>query len=391
MISMDYRLVSALEMQSVGELWAYCFEKSDDPFFQWFFTNYSQPDNVLGGFAGGQLLTCTHIIPYDLCLRGRSVAAGYIVGLATAPEARGTGAAGGLLAAALAEMRRRGQLVSILMPSRAGFYYPFNWELCYHHYKFIIPVAELAGISSRAGHFRPAALADWDSLAYVYDRFVMGRHGYVLRTQANWHNLIAAHLAEKGFIYLLERAGQCEGYLLYKLSDNHLIVTEMAYTDLAAQQALFYFLHQHRSQADSVEWDGPLDDGACFILPNPKQEIKLYPFMSARIVDALELLRYIHYPVGVKAHLRLEVVDTLVDWNNSTFDLAVDKEQGIVEDAGQQRGDISLSIGALTQLVFGRLNASQLARMGKIQGSLDKLQMLDTLFPLGYNYINEYF
>lgn len=388
---MDYRLIDAQEMQSVERLWAYCFEKSDDPFFQWFFSGYSRPENVLGGFNGGQLLTCTHIIPYDLSLRGRTVAAGYIVGLATAPEARGTGAAGGLLAAALAEMRRRDQLVSILMPSKAGFYYPFNWELCYHHYKFIIPLTELASISRREGQFRAADLADWSSLASVYDRFVTGRHGYVVRTKANWYNLIAAHLAEKGFVYLLERAGQCEGYLLYKLSDNHLIVTEMAYTDSAAQQALFYFLHQHRSQAGTVEWDSPLDDAACFILPNPKQEIKLYPFMSARIVDALGLLRYMHYPAGVKARLKLEVVDTLISWNNSTFELAVDKEQAIVEDVGQQRGDISLSVGALTQLVFGRLNASQLARMGKIQGSREKLQMLDALFPLGNNYINEYF
>ena len=37
---MNYKLVTEAELPQVMELWDYCFEKKEDPFFQWYFREY---------------------------------------------------------------------------------------------------------------------------------------------------------------------------------------------------------------------------------------------------------------------------------------------------------------------------------------------------------------
>ena len=141
---MDFRIANHTDRREVEQLWAYCFEPAEHPFFQWYFANW-QPANTLCGFEQGRMNTCVHLNPYTLELRGRQLPVPYIVGLATAPEARRGGVAGKLLTAALAEMRRRKCYFNILMPSKAGFYYPYGWELCYHQLKYHITLDDLRG------------------------------------------------------------------------------------------------------------------------------------------------------------------------------------------------------------------------------------------------------
>lgn len=106
---MEYRFITQTEESLIKKLWAYCFEPEDHPFFQWYFSRYYSPQNVLAGFEGDSLLCCLHLNPYTLELRGASFPTSYIVGVATAPEGRSQRSIGGLLTEGLAEMRRRGK------------------------------------------------------------------------------------------------------------------------------------------------------------------------------------------------------------------------------------------------------------------------------------------
>ena len=48
---MIYRVVNAERMPQVEELWDYCFEKRQEPFFQYYFNEYVGKNNmVIGGF-----------------------------------------------------------------------------------------------------------------------------------------------------------------------------------------------------------------------------------------------------------------------------------------------------------------------------------------------------
>ena len=59
---MEFRLASAGDLPQVMGLWDYCFEKKEDPFFQWYFREYClQHNKVVGGFdeESGTILSST--------------------------------------------------------------------------------------------------------------------------------------------------------------------------------------------------------------------------------------------------------------------------------------------------------------------------------------------
>ena len=77
---MHFRLAVESDRGLVESLWDYCFEHREDPFFQWYFNHFYQPENVLMGFEGDDMACLTHLNPYTLCLRGKAVDTSYIVG-----------------------------------------------------------------------------------------------------------------------------------------------------------------------------------------------------------------------------------------------------------------------------------------------------------------------
>ena len=146
---MHFRLATESDRGLVESLWDYCFEHREDPFFQWYFNHFYRPENVLMGFEGDDMACLTHLNPYTLCLRGKAIDTSYIVGLATHPAARRSGVGGKLLTAALKEMKRRGHYIHILMPSKAGFYQPYGYELYCHQWKETMPLEALRPLTDR--------------------------------------------------------------------------------------------------------------------------------------------------------------------------------------------------------------------------------------------------
>ena len=71
---MDFRIINDETLPKIMELWDYCFEKNDTPFFKWYFNEYCLKENmVLGGFdeKSGKLMNMLHLNPYTINLRGR--------------------------------------------------------------------------------------------------------------------------------------------------------------------------------------------------------------------------------------------------------------------------------------------------------------------------------
>ncbi len=387
---MTFRIATADDFASVRRLWSYAFN-GDEPFAGWYFSSFYNPDNALGYWRDDQLLAVLHMHPYQLYLRGQVVDVSYIVGVATDPVARRSGLTGPLLAEALNEMRRRGRPVSILMPFKAGFYYPYDWRLCHHHLKYCLPLDDLRAAAQPAGDFHPAGAADMAGLDAIYRRFVAGRHAYVVRSAADWQHLLSEHTNDGGYTYLVEIAGQPAGYILYSLRDGKITVREMAYGNRQSQQSLLDFIYNHRSHASSVEWNAPLDmsDPVLFSLFEAKQDIRVFPFMTARMADVEQTLISLVYPSGAWC-VDLAVTDALASWNNRTFRLQV-KDCCAKVTATDSSPGAAITVGAFTQLVFGRLTTDELVQNGELTGSTAAIETLSQLFPRCDNFINEYF
>lgn len=390
---MEFRVATDKDRAAVEWLWDYCFEKREDPFFRWFFSQYCNMENVLVGQQHNKITTGLHLVPYTLFLRGTNMQSSYIVGLATYPEARGGGTIKQLLQAALSEMRRRGHALTILMPSKAGFYYPYHWELCYHHFKYVLALEDLRTVCASWGELRPAnAVSDAAGLQQIYQSYVADKHGYAIRDENYWQRVAAEYAGEHGYIYILEFEGRPEGYIMYALRDQRLVVREMGYTCASAYKALLKFLYHHRAQAEKVEWNAALDDLTYLSLPEPKKEVQLVPFLMGRIVDLVKALETINFLPDIKAKISLEIKDELAEWNNGVFLLEVSDGKGRVHLLPKDRGDVQCSIGAFSQLFFGRVSAQELANIGRLTTNFPgNIEILVAMFPKCTNYNNEYY
>lgn len=70
---MEFRLAGPTDRKLVEDLWAYCFEPRENPFFQWYFSAFYKPENVLMGFKNREMACLTHLNPYKLSLRGKKI------------------------------------------------------------------------------------------------------------------------------------------------------------------------------------------------------------------------------------------------------------------------------------------------------------------------------
>lgn len=388
---MEFRLATPADRELVENLWAYCFEPREHPFFQWYFANYYQPENVLMGSIGGQMACLTHLNPYILQIRGRVVPVSYIVGLATHPAARNQGVGKKLLAAALVEMKRRGHYVNILMPSQSGFYQPHGYELYCHQWQETLPMEALRSLSDKTLHFGFINSADqWELLAQVYETYTKGLNGYAIRDEASWRSHIEGQLAE-GCIAIAFDGDMPVGYLFYQLGTPTIQCGEFVYTTYKGKKGLLGYLYNHRSQGEKVRWNEGLQDQSYRFYPDGHEGHGTMPFMTGRIVDVCGALQSISYSEDITGTIVFHVDDPLASWNNGDFSMTIADGSATVIPHPANDPAVTMTVGALALLLFGTMSASGLAYYGKISGTDSGLQFLDTCFPVCSCYINEWY
>ncbi len=222
---MEYRIATAQDTPHVENLWAYCFEPKEDPFFQYYFTNCYEPENTMVGLEQDQLLSTVHLRQYNLNVRGAVLPTSYMVGVATHPAARRGGVGGALLTATLEELRKRGQAMTILMPSKAAFYQQYGWELYAHQWVNTMSLEDLRPMTDKSLSFGLLNSVDqWTLLDPVYKTYTARLSGYAERGEKEWKRLLGSFFAEGVNIAVVRNdEGVIEGYAVYRLGQPEIL------------------------------------------------------------------------------------------------------------------------------------------------------------------------
>ncbi len=388
---MKFRLATEDDRNWVESLWAYCFEPREHPFFQWYFSRFYRPENVLLGLKDGSVTCLAHLNPYTLRLRGKDVPASYIVGLATHPAARRGGAGRQLLTAALEEMKRRGHYVHILMPSKAGFYQPYGYELYCHQWKETMRLESLRPLTDKSVRFAFVNSTDqWVFLAKVYEKYTQNLSGYVVRDEASWRSHIEAQLAE-GHIAVVFDDDEPIAYMFYQFGEPTIVSGEFVYASIKGKRGLLEYIYNHRSQGKTFQWNEGIHDQSYRFYPDGKEGHETMPFMTCRIVDVKGALEQIAYPAGVEGSVVFQITDPLASWNTGTFRLTVRDGCGTVQKPDGGHAGAAMPVGTLALLVFGAMDVSDLAFNEKIAGCESALCQLAAFFPTEKCYINEWY
>lgn len=405
---MEFRIATAQDTEAVKNLWAYCFETADDPFFQYYFSKAYEPEHTMVGYEGDLLASMVHLRQYTLAVRGAQLPVSYMVGVATDPVARRGGIGGQLLLSSLEELKQRGQGLTILMPSKAAFYQQYGWELYAHQWVQTLSLEELRPLTDKTLHFGLVHSDDeWSKFASVYETYTKGLSGYAIRGEKEWRRLLGSFFAEGVRVaYVADEAGHIEGYAVYRLGAEEIPVTEFVYTSRRAQKGLLNYLYNHRSQGSSIRWNEGMQDESYIFHPNGKTGHTTMPYMMSRIVDVVTAMASVpahidgHWPrisavsEGGTYTFILGVKDSLASWNEGTYEVTV-QHQGAVQvkkvaDVVNNDVDVVMAVGALSLILMGRMTASELAFEGKVSGNDTVLAMLDRIYPKQKTYINEW-
>ncbi|KAF1678760.1 enhanced intracellular survival protein Eis [Veillonella sp. R32] len=405
---MEFRIATAQDTEAVKNLWAYCFETAEDPFFQYYFSKAYEPEHTMVGYEGKLLASMVHLRQYTLQVRGAQLPVSYMVGVATDPVARRGGIGGQLLLASLEELKRRGQGMTILMPSKAAFYQQYGWELYAHQWVQTMSLEELRPLTDKTLHFGLLQSDDeWSKLSPVYEAYTKGLSGYAVRGETEWRRLLGSFFAEGVRVaYVADEAGSIEGYAVYRLGAEEIPVTEFVYTSRRAQKGLLNYLYNHRSQGSSIRWNEGLQDESYIFHPNGKTGHTTMPYMMSRIVDVATAMASV--PVHIDSNWQhrpnvsetgqytftLGVKDGLASWNEGTYEITVQSDGMVqankVADTITAKAQVISEVGALSLLLMGRLRASELVFEGKLTGGEAVVTMLDRLYPKQNTYINEW-
>ncbi|MBQ8418589.1 MAG: GNAT family N-acetyltransferase [Phascolarctobacterium sp.] len=391
---MTFRVVNEARMNQVMDLWDYCFEKKDDPFYQWYFSEYCGKNNmVIGGFdEQDKLQNMLHLNPYMLQLRGKQQLTPYIVGVATAPEARGQHLFRPLLETTFEVLRSQGFAFALLMPIYAGIYLPYQFSFCYYRHKYDMELEKLQ-LSKIGSDLQVARMAlNKEVLAPIYQNITQAWNGAPVRTDFQWNKLLKVHELENVQCAVVYEADEPCGYMFYKLQDVTFNVLELMAQDFAVRNRLLQFAAAHKSEAKHFTWLAEAWDKTYLSFVDHNVSGTLQPFMMARCLDARLALENLPVADDMEENsVVLLLTDNIIDRNNHL--LKIKTAPGKLEAVSTlDEEEATMDMGAFTQLYFGAFTATELAQAGKIKvHNTAKLAVLDKLFPKCHNYINEYF
>ncbi|WP_137289998.1 GNAT family N-acetyltransferase [Natronorubrum halophilum] len=343
-------------------------------------------------------------------VRGAALRTAGLASVATPPEYRHGGYVRQLLARSLAEYRDQDVRFSVLWPFRYRFYRRYGWDTCNriatHECEptvlsFATEAADAPGSAdageTEPGSFRRLEADEYEALEPVYAAHV-DRYGLALERDEEWwrHRVFEGHDRDP-FVYAYERDGRARGYLVYTIdgeaSDRTMDVSELAATDHDALLALLSFCHRHASQVQRVRLRAPADVPLRDIARDPDEiDTAVADGPMVRVVDVAETLSALSYP-DLEASLTIAVEDPLAEWNDGAFRLAVSDDRVTCERlAGDATPNLSLEIGALSQLVVGARSAATLERTGALETTdSDAIETLSRLFPETDVYLGDRF
>ncbi|HAT4770670.1 GNAT family N-acetyltransferase [Clostridioides difficile] len=393
---MEIRYAKEEEIESIKEIWSYCFNDTES-FMKYYFNDKYKSENTVVALDEGKIISSLQLNQYKLLLNSKVYNTSYVVGVSTLPEGRGAGYMNKVMKFTLNELYKKGQLVSILMPIDYRLYRRFGYEHCYDQIEYTINTDDLKNFKS-SGKMIKSNLSQIDDLIRIDRAFLNEVNGNVLKDEHYYENLFKEIQSEDGFLYIHE-GNEKDGYIVYFLQEDKMFVRELFYKNIDALKSMLKFIYNHNTQCKIVTISTPTIDKIRFILDNPKDsDIKIKPFMMGRVINVKKFIEDIDIEKDINSSFNLLIEDKFIDENNGLFKISIQNKKVSVEqldkkgaEKPQEDFDIKLDINTLTQLSFSYIDVNEAIFLNDIKDvSEETLETLNCIFSKKNNYINEY-
>ncbi|HBF4724266.1 TPA: GNAT family N-acetyltransferase, partial [Clostridioides difficile] len=383
---MEIRYAKEEEIESIKEIWSYCFNDTES-FMKYYFNDKYKSENTVVALDEGKIISSLQLNQYKLLLNSKVYNTSYVVGVSTLPEGRGAGYMNKVMKFTLNELYKKGQLVSILMPIDYRLYRRFGYEHCYDQIEYTINTDDLKNFKS-SGKMIKSNLSQIDDLIRIDRTFLNEVNGNVLKDEHYYENLFKEIQSEDGFLYIHE-GNEKDGYIVYFLQEDKMFVRELFYKNIDALKSMLKFIYNHNTQCKIVTISTPTIDKIRFILDNPKDsDIKIKPFMMGRVINVKKFIEDIDIEKDINSSFNLLIEDKFIDENNGLFKISIQNKKVSVEqldkkgaEKPQEDFDIKLDINTLTQLSFSYIDVNEAIFLNDIKDvSEETLETLNCIF-----------
>lgn len=329
---------------------------------------------------------------------GRAVPCGGVASVAILPSHRRRGIASALLQRAVADMRERGENLSMLYPMAFAPYRNAGWEVGGVWLQREVPTRALATLP-RPDHphdIVPVTEDHLEAMTELHDE-ASRRHAGNLRRGARMTQRFLAP-DEDTADYVVLRGRRVVGYVTYghEPTDEpgasyRLRVHELVGVDRDAELAAWHVVASSSSAAFTTRFVSRPDEPLLLWLPEGS-DLRAVPFehpWMSRLVDAPQAVAGRGFRPDQTAVVHLRLRDPLVPDNDGAFVLDVDRGEAALTPGGA--GTVELDIGAFASLYTGWASAWTLAHAGRLTGGHARdLDALTDLFsgplPWSRNY-----
>ena len=357
----SYRLLDDPKQVSPIAKSAFAFRKPEqDSIDEWLAASIRHERKLYGVYEDDRLLSAFMLYEFQMRLRNSVIPMGGIGLLCSRLDARGKGTVRCILGNALATMKEKGHVVSVLDPFDESFYRNYGWAKFSRRQvvelspgTFRIPDASNSGIAAKDLPF-----PDDESMAF-YNNYAAKHYTLAQRGQREWERRMkilawSVDVATRGVVRF-SKGDQIVGLLEYELTrkageyKSTFTVTLLAHEEEAVLREMLRYLKGLSHQITSVRLSLPMDiDLWPYFSDHPKQCTVHDEFMI-RIVsmDALDGLS-INSP---DLSLGIDVDDQQAPWNQGIWELSIDS--GILRVKRGERADLRCGIGALSSVISG--------------------------------------
>ena len=387
---MKMRYAREEEIDSIKEIWNYCFN-DEDTFVDYYFNHKYKNYNTIVACEDNDIVSSLQLNQYKINLDNKVYDTSYVVGVSTFPQVRGRGYMRNIMDFSLNELYKKGQLISILMPIDYRLYRKYGYEHCYDQLEYNINIDDLKNFNLN-GRLYKATEKNIDDLININNIFLEDINGNTVRDKDYYINLFKEVKSEGGHIYVY-KDGSYKGYIIYFLNGENMFVRELFYKDLDSLKSILKFIYNHNTQCKTVTISAPVNDKIKFVLENPKTtDIKIKPFMMGRVINVEEYLNGLQVEESIDIRANIFIEDKFIKENNGVFNIEIKNKK---VKAKKVRGNysLSLSINSFTQLAFSYVDIKDIIVLNNIDRNdknKDAIQLLKVLFNKKENYINEY-
>ena len=348
--------------------------------------------DVLGCWDRDELVSQIAVYPLRMNIHSSIYDIGHVTSVSTYPEYSGRGIMKHLLHLSLTRIRENGRSLALLFPYSIPLYRKFGWEIVSNKISYKVKDTQI--FPNRRKERAPGYVrrVSWDNEEFMnlHAHFALKTHGCILRDSIAWEEYWRWD-EEDTLVAVYYNESDCAmGYMVYLIKEDVMHIKEMVYLSMEAQKGLWDYISAHYSMIDEVRGNSYRNELMAFILEDGNVAEAIRPYMMARIVDVPMFFEdYRIDDAEADVCFAFQIEDPFLDWNNGTFNVLF--HGGRAEVTGMDPDyTVSMSIGTLTTLLLGYMDATQLARLERIEGSPEAIEALDEILIHEIPYISDY-